>query len=78
MKKYYVCRTVTHADGTWAAPVGSFDTKAAAEADFYSRCSLACKAVADGENLSDCVMFYDNTGFMINSKGWMADTVDPE
>lgn len=70
MKKFFVCRAVNRKDGSVAAPVESFDTRDQAESVFYTRCSQACSSCASGESLTDCVVFFDNTGFVIDHKGW--------
>lgn len=76
MKKFHVVRTVNRADGSCAAPAESFESKEAAESTFYTRCSQACAAVASGENISDCVILYDYTGFILDNKGWIKDQAE--
>ena len=78
MKDFFVCRAVNRADGSTAAPVESFETKAAAESVFYTRCSQACAAVADGNSYSETVLFFDKTGFVIEHKGWLGVLPNPD
>lgn len=78
MKKYFICRAVNRADGSTAAPVESTETRSAAESLFYTRCSQACAAAAAGESLSDCVIFFDQTGFVLDQKGWIGVVPDEQ
>lgn len=78
MKKYFICRAVNRADGSTAAPVESTETRDQAESLFYTRCSQACAAAAAGESLSEAVIFFDQTGFIIDSKGWIGVVPDEQ
>ena len=73
MKNFFICRAVNRADGSVSAPVESTETKEQAESLFYTRCSLACSAVASGESKSEAVIWFDKTGFIIDHKGWMVN-----
>ena len=78
MKKYFICRAVNRADGSTAAPVESTETRDAAESLFYMRCSQACTAAAAGESLSEAVIFFDQTGFVLDQKGWLGVVPDEQ
>ena len=58
MKNYIVIRLANKADGTFAAPVASYENKADAMKEYYRLCGQA----VDSTHLCDTVMLVDKYG----------------